>query len=200
LRDRVCVAQIGAAHGIGGEVKLRAFTEDAMAITSYGPLETEDGSRRLEIEAVRRGKDHLVVRFVGVADRNAAEQLRHAKLFVARSKLPANEDTETFYHADLIGLAARTGDGRELGIVVGIHNFGAGDLLEIRPAAGGPTVMLPFTQEMVPAVEVAAGSITVNPPEGTFEDIPHPARGSRRSPSSPRKAGRGSRGAKRRAG
>jgi 16S rRNA processing protein RimM len=169
LPDRVCVAQIGAAHGIGGEVRVHPFTEDAMAINAYGPLETEDGSRRLEIEAVRHGKDHLVVRFVGVADRDAAEALRHQKLFVARAKLPANEDAETFYHADLVGLTAGTSEGRALGIVVGVHNFGAGDLLEIRPVSGGTTVLLPFTQAVVPAVDMAAGRLVVDPPDGAFD-------------------------------
>jgi 16S rRNA processing protein RimM len=173
LQSRVCVAQIGAAHGTGGEVKLRAFTEDSMAITLYGPLETDDGSRRLQIEALRASKDHMIARFKGVGDRNAAERLRNLKLYVAREKLPAPPDEETFYHADLVGLAAKTGDGRDqLGTIIGIHNFGAGDLLEIRPAAGGPTVMLPFTQDVVPAVDVVAGCITVNPPEGAFEAIP----------------------------
>jgi 16S rRNA processing protein RimM len=172
LPNRVCVAQVGAAHGIGGEVRLRAFTEDVMAISSYGPLETEDGSRRLEIEGMRAAKDHLIARFKGVADRNGAERLRNLKLYVARDKLPAPADAETFYHADLVGLAARTGDGHELGAIVAIHNFGAGDLLEIQPPAGGPTVMLPFTQDIVPAIDVAAGWIAVNPPEGVFESIP----------------------------
>jgi 16S rRNA processing protein RimM len=171
LPGRVCVAQIGAAHGIGGEVKLHAFTEDAMAITAYGPLESEDGSRRFEIDGVRAAKNHLIARFKGVADRNAAEALRNLKLYVARDKLPAPVDAETFYHADLIGLAAKTGDGRELGSIIAIYNFGAGDLLEIRPAAGGPTVLLPFTQDVVPAVDVAAGRVLVNPPAGSFESI-----------------------------
>jgi len=172
LPSRVCVAQVGAAHGIGGEVKLRAFTEDAMAITAYGPLETEDGSRRFEFDGVRAAKDHLIARFKGIGDRNAAEELRHLKLYVARDKLPVPADAETFYHADLIGLAAKTGDGREVGSIIGVHNFGAGDLLEIRPAAGGPTVLLPFTQDVVPAVDLAAGRVIVNPPEGTFDSTP----------------------------
>jgi 16S rRNA processing protein RimM len=182
LPDRVCVAQIGAAHGTRGEVRLRAFTEDAMAVAAYGPLETEDGSRRLEIEAVRSAKDHLVVRFNGVSNRNAAEQLRNLKLYVAREKLPANEDADTFYHADLIGLAARTGDGHELGSLIGVHNFGAGDILEIKPTSGGPTVMLPFTQAVVPEVDVPAGRVIVNPPEGIFKSIsPLKGEGRRRS-------------------
>jgi 16S rRNA processing protein RimM len=172
LPDRVCVAQIGAAHGIGGEVKLHAFTEDAMAITSYGPLETEDGSQHLLIDGVRAAKDHLIARFKGVGDRDAAERLRNVKLYVARDKLPATADADTFYHADLIGLAAITGDGQELGSIVGIHNFGAGDLLEIRLAGRAQSVMLPFTQDVVPAVDVAGGRVVVNPPPGAFDVSP----------------------------
>jgi 16S rRNA processing protein RimM len=164
LPSRVCVAQVGAAHGIGGEVKLRAFTEDAMAITAYGPLETEDGSRRFELDGVRAAKDHLIARFKGVGDRNAAEELRHLKLYVARDKLPATDDAETFYHADLIGLAAKTSDGSALGSIIGVHNFGAGDLLEIEPAVGGATLLLPFTEATVPAIDLAGRKLVVAPP------------------------------------
>ena len=143
-----------------------------MAITAYGPLETEDGSQRLQIDRLRAGKDHLIASFKGVANRSAAERLRNLKLYIARDKLPATADADTFYHADLIGLAAIGTDGRELGSIIGIHNFGAGDLLEIRPAAGGPSVMVPFTQQVVPAVNVAAGRVVINAPEGTFEASP----------------------------
>jgi 16S rRNA processing protein RimM len=172
LRERVCVAQIGAAHGLRGEVRVHAFTEDAMAIAAYGPLETEDGARLLQIDALRPAKDHLVARFKGVADRDQAEGLRNLKLYVAREKLPAPAQSETFYHADLIGLAAKTDDGRDFGSVVGVHNFGAGDLLEIRPAAGGRTLLLPFTQAVVPQVDVAGGFVVVNPPDETSIEPP----------------------------
>ena len=171
-----------------------------MAIASYGPLETEDGARRLLIDGVRAAKDHLIARFKGVDDRDAAERLRNLKLYVARDKLPAPADAETFYHADLIGLAAKTGDGHELGTIIGIHNFGAGDrrtrwlyrradrdaAVHARRGAGGRR----------------GGGLDCGdfPPEGAFRNAPHPPRGSRRSAPSPRKAGRGSRGAKRRAG
>jgi 16S rRNA processing protein RimM len=96
VTDRICVAQIGAAHGIRGEVRLRAFTQDPMAITVYGPLESEDGTRRFEIEALRPAKDHFVARLKGVPDRNAAEKLVNLKLYVSRDKLPAIEEEGTF--------------------------------------------------------------------------------------------------------
>jgi len=159
----VCVAEIGAAHGIAGEVRLRAFTEDPLAVTQFGPLQAEDG-REVKIGAARPGKDCLIARIVGVADRSAEEGLRNVKLYVARDKLPAIDEPETYYHADLIGLAAVGPNGAAFGRVVAVQNFGAGDLLEIAPAAGGPTVLLPFTDAMVPVVDVAGRRIVVNLP------------------------------------
>jgi 16S rRNA processing protein RimM len=162
--SRVCVAQIGAAHGVHGEVRLWSFTEDPMAITRYGPLESEDGARTFEIAAVRPAKGHLVARLRGVDDRAAAERLTNLKLFVPRERLPAPEHDE-FYHADLIGLAAVDKDGNQLGTVTAMHNFGAGDLIEIQPANGGTSMMLPFTEATVPAVDIKGGRVVVAPPE-----------------------------------
>jgi 16S rRNA processing protein RimM len=159
----VCVAEIGAAHGIAGEVRLHAFTEDPLAITGFGALQAEDG-RAVAIAAVRPGKDCLIARLEGVADRTAAERWRNVKLYVAREKLPAIEEAETFYHADLVGLTAVGPDGAPFGRVVAVQNFGAGDLLEIAPAAGGPTVLLPFTDAAVPVVDVANGRVVINAP------------------------------------
>jgi 16S rRNA processing protein RimM len=168
--ERVCVAQIGAPHGVRGEVRLFAFTEDPLAVTRYGPLQSEDGAREVEIESARPGKQGLVVRLRGVGDRDAAARLRNVRLYVARSRLPATGDADTFYHADLIGLAAMTPDGRRLGTVTAVQNFGAGDILEIRPEAGGETLMLPFTTDAVPSIDVAGGRIVVDPPLLIGED------------------------------
>ncbi len=154
MTDRVCVAQIGAAHGIRGEVRLRSFTEDPLAVTSYGPLESEDGRQRFEIEALRPAKDCFVARLAGVADRNAAEQLTNIKLYVSRDRLPPAEDGE-FYHADLVGLAVVTPDGAPLGTVTAVLNFGAGDILEIKPASG-EALLVPFTDAAVPDIDMAA--------------------------------------------
>ncbi|MEX2035977.1 MAG: ribosome maturation factor RimM [Xanthobacteraceae bacterium] len=164
MADRICVAQIGAAHGIRGEVRLRSFTEEPMAVTTYGPLESEDGTQRFEIEALRPAKDHFVARLAGVNDRDAAEQLTGLKLYVSRERLPPVDDEETYYHADLVGLAAVTPDGAPLGTVTAIHNFGAGDLVEIRPLSGDETLMLPFTDLVVPEIDLAAGRMVVVPP------------------------------------
>ena len=123
-------------------------------------LESEDGTRSFEIEALRPAKDFLVARLAGVADRNAAEQLRNTDLYVARDRLPAPEADE-FYHADLIGLVAVTPEGIEIGTVVAVHDFGAGDILELKPRAGRMTLMLPFTEVFVPNVDLAGRRIVV---------------------------------------
>src|SRR5260370_13208694 len=104
-RGRVCVARIGAPHGVRGEVRLRSFTQDPMALMRYGALEAEDGSRAFELEAVRPAKNALVARFSGVTNRDAAAELRNLKLYLPRARLPAPED-ETYSHPALIGLAA----------------------------------------------------------------------------------------------
>ena len=165
MADRICVAQIGAAHGVRGEVRLWSFTQDPMAVARYGPLEAEDGSRRFEIESLRAAKKHLVARLVGIDGRDAAEALCNIKLYVPRDRLPPVEDDETFYHADLIGLPAVGQDGAAVGTVTAIHNFGAGDIVEIARAGGGEPLMLPFNETAVPKVDVKAGRIVVAPPE-----------------------------------
>ena len=163
MTDRICVAQIGAPHGVRGEVRLRSFTEDPLAFVEYGPLESEDRKQRFKIEALRPAKDHFVARLSGVADRNAAEKLTNVKLYVPRDVLPDIEEDETFYHADLIGLDAFTQDGAKFGTVATIHNFGAGDIVEIRRESGD-LVMLPFTEIVVPEVDIAKKRIVVAPP------------------------------------
>ena len=115
----------------------------------------------IEVEALRPAKDFFVARLKGVADRTAAEQLRNVELFVPRARLPAPADGEEFYHADLVGLAVVDTNGAELGSVVALHNFGAGDIIEVRRPESRDTVMLPFTQAVVPVIDVAGGRITV---------------------------------------
>jgi 16S rRNA processing protein RimM len=163
---KVCVARIGAAHGVRGEVKLWSFTQDPAAVASYGPLETQDGTRRFEIEALRPAKDHFVARIAGVGDRDAAEQLRNLELYIPRARLPRIEEANTFYHADLIGLTAVTQDGGEIGTVSAIHNFGAGDVIEIKQAAGDP-LLVPFTGEIVRQIDLGARKIVVVRPQET---------------------------------
>lgn len=168
--ERVCVAKVGAAHGVRGEVRLFAYTEDPLAIRGYGELQDETGSRRFRLASVRAGKGHLVARFDGINDRDAAEELTHLELFIPRDRLPKQKDSATFYHADLIGLAAETEGGETLGKIVAVQNFGAGDLLEIRPVNGSATALIPFVDVYVPVVDVEGGRVVVNPPAGAFDD------------------------------
>jgi 16S rRNA processing protein RimM len=165
VRSRICVAQIGAAHGIRGEVKLRSFTEDPMAVASYGALESEDGTQKFEIEALRPSKGFFIAQLTGIKDRNAAERLTNLRLYIPRDRLPPTEDADTFYHADLIGLAARTPDGATLGSVTAIYDFGAGDLIEITPDGGGESMLVPFNEATVPIVDIAGGRIVIVLPE-----------------------------------
>ena len=184
-KKRVCVARIGAAHGVRGEVNLWSFTADPFAVTQYGPLESADGARSFEIESLRPGKSCLVARFAGVADRSAAERLNNIELFVPRERLPSPEADE-FYHADLVGLLVVDKNGVELGRVVAVQNFGAGDLIEVAPIAGGDTVLLPFTEAVVPVVDIAGGRLLANPPEGIFnEDSDAPPRSAASTQSAP---------------
>ena len=160
---RICLGQIGAAHGVRGEVRLYSFTADPEAIAGYGPLETDDG-RVVRIESLRRAKDHFVAQLAGVSDRSTAEQLTNVKLYVLRERLPAPDQPDEFYHADLIGLTAVDRAGDKLGTVVALHNFGAGDLIEVRQAEAEPTQLLPFDALTVPDVDIKAGRLVVELP------------------------------------
>ncbi|HVX79361.1 MAG TPA: ribosome maturation factor RimM [Bradyrhizobium sp.] len=163
MPQQICVARIGAAHGVRGQVKLWTFTEDPLAVMRYGPLSTKDGSRQFEVTQVREARDHLVASLKGIATRNDAERLNGLELYVARERLPATDDDE-YYHADLIGLAAITTADRPLGRVVAIHNFGAGDIIEIAPPEGA-TLLLPFTNAVVPTVDLAGGRVVIELPQ-----------------------------------
>jgi 16S rRNA processing protein RimM len=166
----ICVARIGAAHGVRGAVKLWTFTEDPLAVRDYGPLMTKDGARQFEVTHVREAKDHLVATLKGIATRDDAERLNGLELYVPRDRLPETDDDE-YYHADLIGLAAVNSADEPLGRVVAIHNFGAGDIIEIAPAKGA-TMLLPFTNAVVPTVDLAGGRVIIELPQEIEGDEP----------------------------
>jgi 16S rRNA processing protein RimM len=166
----ICVARIGAAHGVRGAVKLWTFTEDPFAVKDYGPLMTKDGARQFEVAHARPAKDHLVATFKGVATREDAERLNGIELYIAREKLPETDDDE-YYHADLIGLAAVNAANEPLGRVIAIHNFGAGDIIEIAPPQG-TTLLLPFTNAVVPTVDLANGRVVIELPAEIDGDEP----------------------------
>jgi 16S rRNA processing protein RimM len=163
MPSQICVARIGAAHGVRGAVKLWTFTEDPVALKHYGPLSTKDGVRQFEVTHVREAKDHLVATLKGIATREDAERLNGIELYIARDKLPETGEDE-YYHADLIGLAAVNAANEAIGRVIAIHNFGAGDIIEIAPASG-PTLLLPFTNAVVPTVDLANRRVVIELPE-----------------------------------
>jgi len=166
----ICVARIGAAHGVRGAVKLWTFTEDPLAVKRYGPLSTKDGARQFEVTHAREARDHLVATLKGVATREDAERLNGIELYIAREKLPATDEDE-YYHADLIGLAAVTSTDEPLGRVIAIHDFGAGTIIEIAPPHG-PTMLLPFTNAVVPTVDLAGGRVIIEMPAEIEGDDP----------------------------
>ncbi len=160
----VLLGRFGAPHGVRGEIRLQSFTSDPLSIASYDSLTDKSGTRNFRLRAVRRqGKDMLVAQIEGVDDRAGAEALNRVELYVAREMLPAPDEDE-FYIADLIGLRAETAEGVEIGTIVAVRNFGAGDILEIAPAAGGESLLYPFTGAVVPVVDIAQGRVVITPP------------------------------------
>lgn len=166
-RDILLGVVIGA-HGLKGEVKVKTFTESPDALADYGALRAKDG-RNFTVVSVRDAKpDIAVVRLREIETRETAEALKGCELFVARAALPPI-DEEEFYHADLIGLAAVDAEGRALGRVKSLHNFGAGDVIEIaRP--DGDELLLPFTRAIVPMIDLKLGRIVVVAPDETDEE------------------------------
>jgi 16S rRNA processing protein RimM len=158
-RDQIVLGIVGAAHGIRGEVRIKTFTGDPLAIGSYGPVDTPDG-RRFKVLAVRPLKgDMVIAKLQGISDRTAAEKLTHTELRVSRSALPEPDEDE-FYHADLIGCTVETESGERIGTVASIHDFGAGDIIEIsRP--GREPLTLTFTRAAVPVIDLAARRLVV---------------------------------------
>ena len=160
----ILLGRFGAPHGVRGEVRLQSYTSDPLAVAAYDGLADESGARRFRLLSVRpQGKDMLVAKVEGVDDRAGAEALNGVELYLPREKLPAPEEEE-FYIADLIGLRAETRDGAEIGVIVAVRNFGAGDILEIAPAAGGESLLFPFTKATVPTVDIPGRRVVVEPP------------------------------------
>ena len=163
--DRICVGAFAGSFGVSGEVRLKSFCAEPEAIASYGALFTEDGSRSFVLKLTRPVAGGLGARVTGITTMEQAEALKGLSLFVDRSKLPNLPDDE-YYHSDLIGLEARDTGGSLLGTVSAVHNHGAGDLLEISGAGRKQALLLPFTLAVVPTVDLSAGRVVVDPPEG----------------------------------
>jgi 16S rRNA processing protein RimM len=160
LKNPVHMAVIGAAHGIRGELRVKTFTGDPLALGNYGPLFTADG-RSFEVLDIRPAGTVVVVRFKGVPDRTAAESLNGTELYIERSALPDDGEEGEFYHADLIGLTVRDESDHLLGKITAVQNFGGGDILEFT-YGGRKGALIPFTRAAVPHVDVANGFVRID--------------------------------------
>ena len=168
VSETICVGTIAGAFGVNGEVRLKSFTAEPEALAEYAPLTTEDGSRSFEVQITRPVKGGFAARLSGVRSKEDADALRGTGLYAPRDRLPTLPDDE-FYHTDLIGLAVFDTGGAELGRVKAVLNHGATDLLELAMPGQSKTVLLPFTREAVPTVDLASGRIVADPPEGLLE-------------------------------
>jgi 16S rRNA processing protein RimM len=168
-KDRVCMGVVGAPHGVRGAVRIKSFTDEPEAIGRYGTLEDESGAKRFALRVIGnvKGDGMVIATLSGVGDRDQAGAHRGLRLYAPRAALPPTEEDE-FYHADLVGLTAMLDGGEQLGKVVAVHDFGAGDMLEIARAKGQP-VLVPFTRAAVPVVDLAAGRVVVDPPAGLLD-------------------------------
>lgn len=194
---QVCLGIVVGIHGVKGVVRLKSFTAAPADIAAYGSVSDESGARRFKIQVLGLARGAVLARLSGIADRPAAEALRGLRLYVPRKALPKTNEDE-FYHADLVGLPVETKEGARLGTVGAVHNFGAGDILEVRAADGGE-LLLPFSDAVVPVVDIAAGRIVADPPASLLEDrakaeIKNAARADRRRRLAERRSGDGGSG------
>ena len=160
---RVCLGAIAGAYGVRGEARVKSFCAEPEAIAAYGPLESEDGTRRFTLRLTGPIKEGFAARLSGVTTREEAEALKGTRLYAPRDRLPALPEDE-FYHADLIGLSAVDTGGDEIGRVRAVHDYGAGDMLDVVPAVGGKgaEMLIPFTRAAVPSVDLSQGRIVVD--------------------------------------
>lgn len=163
----LCLGVIGAAHGVRGAMKVKTFTQMPQDLAAYGPLTDEKGERAFIVTSCQAAKGGARITIKGVNDRNAAEALRNTRVYVARHRLPELDAADDFYHSDLIGLDVQDAGDAVLGKIIACHNFGAGDLIEVRflKAQGGGNAFFPFTKEVVPHVDIAKGYVTLVPPK-----------------------------------
>lgn len=170
--QRILLGRITGAQGLKGEIVVASYAADPGDIASYGPLSDADGRHTFSLSVVRVADKGVIARVEGVADRTAAEKLKGTELWIDRSLLPAADERE-YYHADLIGLKAVAPDGRPIGEIVAVENFGAGDLLDIRLDGSPKTELVPFTDACVPEIDFAGRRVVVRFPETTGDADPN---------------------------
>lgn len=176
----VCVGIIVGAHGVRGAVKVKSFTENAEDVAAYGPLRDQPGTRQFVLTPIGTARGNVLAVVEGISDRNAAEALRGTRLYIDRDALPPAGDDE-FYHADLLGMAAETVAGRDLGTVRAVYNHGAGDVIELM-LPDGRLAALPFTKGVVPVVDLPRRRLVIDPPDGALPEGTLPDAAGRRTP------------------
>ena len=167
---RVCLGAIAGGHGVAGAVRIKSFTAEPKDVAAYGPLSDESGERVFRIKVTGMSKSMVLAEIEGVDDRTAAAALKGVRLYVARACLPAAEQEE-YYHDDLVGLAVDLADGVRLGTVSAVHDFGAGDMIEVERPGPAASILVPFTRAVVPVVDLAAGRLVIDPPPGLLEPV-----------------------------
>lgn len=165
MAERVLVAAIAGSYGVKGEVRLKSFTADPSAVGDYGPLSDEKGTQHYDVKLGVAIKNGYAARLSGVRTKEAADKLKGTRLYAPRDALPSLPDDE-FYHTDLIGLEVVDAGGARVGRVKAVQNHGASDLLELDRGPGVASVLVPFTRAVVPTVDLAAGRLIIDPPEG----------------------------------
>ncbi len=171
---QILLGHVSGAHGIRGEVLIKTYTAAPEDIDAYGPLRDEKGIRSFVLKVVRvTPKGGVIARVKGLDDRDAADALKGTGLYVARDKLPPSDAAE-FYHADLVGLMAVDSAGKQIGIVMSVQNYGAGDLLELAREGVAKTEFVPFTLAVVPQIDIAGGRLVVVLPEAASQDSDRP--------------------------
>ena len=164
--DRLAIGAVAGAHGVRGQFKVKPFTAAPRDIAAYGPVAAGTRQLTLSVKGVT-ANGLVIVAAAEIADRDAAQALRGTELTVARDRLPAPDGDEV-YHADLIGLVVTAPDGTAVGRIVALHDFGAGEIVEVKPSQG-PSVMLPFAPEFVPDIDLDGGRVVIDPPDGLLE-------------------------------
>ncbi|WP_170608460.1 ribosome maturation factor RimM [Ruegeria arenilitoris] len=165
MSDLVCVGSITGSYGVRGEVRLKSFCAVPEDIEVYSPLTNDTGNERYPLVLTRQIKNGFAARLGGIETKEQADELKGLRLYARRDQLPSLPDDE-FYHTDLIGLDVYDTGGTLLGSVKSVQNHGAADLLELHGPGLNSTVLLPFTREAVPTVDLEKGRIVADPPEG----------------------------------
>ena len=166
----ILLGRFGRPHGVRGEVRLQSFTADPLGIARYSPLCSMDAARVFKLTMVKAAKDMLIARVAGVDSREAAEALNGLELFAPRDMLPAATEDDEFLMADLVGCEATLADGTVFGVIIDVPNYGAGDLLDIKPVKGGHSVLVPFTKVCAPVIDIAARRVVIDPPAGLLDE------------------------------